>query len=317
MLALTAPVRPSLALVIPTCNRAEELSRCIASLEVESRKPGFVIVADSSDGQDTLSVVQEWSRRSLGAYEHVRCPVRGLTAQRNYAIARIPPDTDYVGFTDDDIVFDADYHRRLLELLENRSGLVGVAGATAIEDGGPAESWLRRRVRCAFMLTATSDRGQLLASGINIRPPDQGPPLEVDWLFGCAVYRAEALRKILFAEELPGYAQYEDVDYSIRMRRFGRLMVDPEARVVHAHSPGGRLSTRDLARVTLRNRHWLVRTHRDAGLRLPWFWWSTFGLLLLASASAGLRRQRDARDLLMGVLAGIRDVLGTYSGRVQ
>ncbi len=306
-----------MALIIPTRNRADDLRRCLESLDGETLTPDVVVVADCSDDGSASDVADEWSRRSASEVIFLSCPLRGLTAQRNFGLAHVPDGIDYIAFSDDDIVFASDYHERLVNLIEQQAaeGVIAVAGATAREPDPSDDSHVRHWLRRLFLLEAAVQRGQVLTSGVNVRPPDSGGPVEVGWLFGCGLYSAELALATPFAEELPGYATYEDVDYSLCIGRSGRLLVDPEARVVHAHSAVGRPSDRDLMRMAVRNRHWLVARHRQSGLSLVAFWWSILGQAAMLTVSAGLRRRTGAREVLPGLLAGVRDILGEWRAR--
>jgi GT2 family glycosyltransferase len=300
-----------MALVVPTLNRPSDLERCLASVEAETVAPAVVIVADASDDQTSRDVVRRWTEKGRCQYVYLPCVDRGSTVQRNRALEHVPSGVTYVGLTDDDIVFAPDYHDRVLNLMESgQFGVVaGAAGASRIPRRPVTRTRIGDLLRHLFLIRSMNPKGQLLCSGANVAPPDTGPPLKVGWLFGCAVYRADIARSIRFSEELRGYAVASDVDFSLRARRRGALVVDPEARVQHFHSRVGRRSEGALVRKTLFSRRWLVAEHAELGLRSPCFWWSVLGMVLIGSCSALMPARPAARESLAGTLAGLWDLL--------
>jgi len=103
--------------------------------------------------------------------------------------------------------------------------------------------------------------GMLLADGINSagipyeeatelvsrhdnRPRAQGVVLhELNGLYGCnMVFRAKAISEERFDEQLPLYAWQEDIDFSARVGRHGRLVKTNAFHGVHQGMKGARLS---------------------------------------------------------------------------
>jgi GT2 family glycosyltransferase len=83
---------------------------------------------------------------------------------------------------------------------------------------------------------------------------------------------------------MDGYAQGEDLDFSLRARRLGRLIMLPQARIEHHHQPAGRPDAFRLGYMELRNRFEIHRraiadrTFRD----VAWFVYAwTIDTLLL------------------------------------
>ncbi len=106
-----APAAPvgasSVAVVICTRNRPEQLRRCLASLTELSLAPDEIVVVDNaSDGDATRLVATE------AGVTYVFEPQRGLSHARNTGIAST--SSDIVAFTDDDVVVHPDWLSRLL-----------------------------------------------------------------------------------------------------------------------------------------------------------------------------------------------------------
>lgn len=107
-------MRIQVSVVVPTCNRPELLSRCLAALMVQDFDPATyeVIVVDDGDDHETRRVVERWHGRHAGAPDARRCrpPLRYLATDgtRGPAAARNcgwrAAHGDIIAFTDDDCI---------------------------------------------------------------------------------------------------------------------------------------------------------------------------------------------------------------------
>jgi GT2 family glycosyltransferase len=298
-----------IAVVIATMNRPRDLAECLLSLQRQSRRPDLVVVCDASDAEESRMVCERTSREGGGfVLRYRRASSRGLTVQSNLAVDLVPDEIDYVLLADDDVVFEPDYLSLLSGMLSRDlpHAISGVAGVGRGK-GGNAPLWFRGYA-FIFLLGNTRAPGRVLASGVNIAPPLEGGCVEVDWLFGCAMYRRSVFAKIRFAEELAGYGLYTDVDFSMRARAMGRLMVCPSARLIHHRSAIGRLDAFSAAEMEAVNRYWLVRRHRPSpGCRIA-YWWSIVGVLILHGGRA-LARRPGGTERLRGTVQGVRTIL--------
>ncbi len=299
------------AVVIPTRNRPSDLAECLRSLQHQTQVPDVAVVCDSSDGEETRLVCESASRAENGiALRYRRAASRGAAVQRNLALELVPDEIDYVLLADDDVVFHADYVRLLMEVFSADRGraIAGVAGVgLRLGEGSEAPSWFLRYARL-FLLGSTLARGRVLPSGVNVAPPFEGGCVETDWLFGCAMYRRSVFAGLRFAEDLAGYSLYDDVDFSMRARAVGRLVVCPKARLTHRLSATGRPDPSSAAAMEVTHRYWLIRRHMPSPANRLAYWWSILGLLILQVARAlALRPNSVAR--LRGILRGMGGVI--------
>jgi GT2 family glycosyltransferase len=135
--------------------------------------------------------------------------------------------------------------------------------------------------------------------------------LEVDWLSGCSMsYRTSVFDELRFDAGLSGYSMGEDLDFSFRAGRVGKLVVTPEARLEHRASPVNRLGVADWYAMDVVTRH--RRVLRSEGrLSRAAFWWSVGGEVVLAVAKAVVRRRRSALAAVRGTGRGVAAVLRT------
>jgi len=237
------------ALVICTRNRAQDLERCLRSVEIQSRVPTETLVVDSSDGDEALIVVQEFADR--GNIPNLRFvhTARGLTKQRNFALDMLSSGVDIVHFIDDDVELAGEYVNSLLTEFEASPHLVGAGGMVL---GGNREPPKRLAIWGGRESTTP---GRVLPSGFNIGAHETPTAVGMEWLPGCSMsFRRQRIQGLRFDEERVGYAIGEDVDFGLRASAVGELRHVPSARLVHNQSPVNRIDRPEIMRLAVRHR---------------------------------------------------------------
>lgn len=221
-----------LYVVVPTIGRADIARRTIATLTGQSRPPDSVLVvavtpADVT-GLDTLPL----------PLDIVFAP-KGLCSQRNRALALLRDRADLIVFFDDDFIAAPNYLEEAERLFERESDLVGACGRM-IADGvsGPGISF---------------EAGQDLIAEDAKSSRHLEASHAMSALYGCnMVFRCSALDGLKFDENLPLYGWQEDIDFSFRLGKRGRLIGSRVLAGVHmgvkvARSPGKRLGYSQIA----------------------------------------------------------------------
>lgn len=304
-----SPIHEPVRVVIPTRNRHTELRRCLESLVSQTIAPDMVVVCDASDSEDSATVCADVSAAGVLPVLHLPARAPGLTAQRNCGLSALPDSCGFVLFLDDDVILSSTYVERLLTLFEEHAEVVGASGIATQQRETSTAPLYYRSYTSLFCLSSMRRQGVVLASGVNTPPPAAGPPVEAEWLFGCAMYRSRLFEELSFDESLTGYGLSEDVDFSMRASKYGALMVDPCALLDHRRSPNERLDVRAFERVSARNRHWLMRRHRPGTRSSLAYWWSMLGLSILYVSR--MRHEDEAKSAIerfRGLLEGVADV---------
>jgi GT2 family glycosyltransferase len=313
----SAPGRQGTAIAVCTYRRADSLVRFLDSLR-EQQTPDELVIVDASPDGETEERVRAYadperlSRRLL--YVRVGGSLKGLTRQRNFAAGLVT--TDLVAFFDDDIVLERDC---LLEM-ERAHRELGeeVAGVAALTRnlGRPRRRLWRLRLR--LHMVGSLRAGSYQRSGMSIPwtfllPTEEW--VDGDWLPGGAtMWRTAVVRQVGFWEAMGGYAQGEDLDFSLRARRRGRLILAGSARVQHLHEFSGRPDPFRMGYMAIHNRFQIHRRGlADRSFRdVAWFVYTwTLDSLLLARhlvipkrVPATLReiagRAKAAADLVRG-----------------
>ena len=150
---------------------------------------------------------------------------KGLCKQRNVGLNKISGDCDFVLFFDDDFLPADDFVAKVEELFLADPDLVGLTGRL-IADGAHTSA------------IDFADAARMLDAG---QSPQKIPSHETNWLYGCNMaMRMSAVADQRFDEDLPLYGWQEDVDFSSRLNRVGKMIRTPELTGVHMGNPGGR-----------------------------------------------------------------------------
>jgi GT2 family glycosyltransferase len=304
--------------VLCTHARPESLERCLASLLAQETPADQIVVVDSSDGRETQDRVEAWFRENAAArccrYFRVGGSLRGLTRQRNFGLRWAAHDL--VVFFDDDVVARpaclAQMQRPLREP-DDRT-----VGAGAVVENEPADHTWLWRLRRLIGIVPSLRPGRYFGSGMSTpwgHGDGESAWIDGDWLPGCAMmWRTAAARELGFHEDFGGYAQGEDLDFSLRARSRGRLVLARDARVLHLHEAAGRPDHFKMGYMTILNR---FRIHQRALPERRWtdvawfvYAWGTDTVLLARHFVFPSRwrttlahvagRLRAARELLSG-----------------
>ncbi len=110
---LNATVEPtSISIVVPTCDRPEQLAACLESLAALRDRPLEIIVVDNRPAtDDTSSATRQVASRA--GVRYVAEPRCGSSAARNAGVAA--SRGDFIAFVDDDETVHPDWLRRLAD----------------------------------------------------------------------------------------------------------------------------------------------------------------------------------------------------------
>jgi GT2 family glycosyltransferase len=296
--AVPGPLRHGLSVVVCTYKRPASVRRFLEAFAQQRAPVERLVLVDASPDDATEQTVREHpdlARLARGVvYGRVTGPLAGLTRQRNFAMRWV--DTDLVAFFDDDIVLGPDCCAEMERVHRARPDAVGVAAVLENERRVPGALW---RVRRMLGIVPTLQPGRYCRSGMST-PWDFLPvttaPVAGDWLPGCAMmWRTAVVREIGFNERFAGYANGEDLEFSLAAGAHGALLVAGGARALHLHESAGRPDPFQMGYATAANAHaihrrWLrSRRRRDAA-----YFAYAFALDTLVRGLA-LVRPRDAR----------------------
>lgn len=213
----------NIAVGIATTGRRDVLARTISVLAAQTRLPNRLVICPVKDVDVDEASLHDFPGPAL----IVRGPI-GLPAQRNKIISAIA-DADVIAFFDDDFFVDRHYIERLEEIFVANPDIVGLTGAL-IADGAQGPG-------------LTVEQGlELIRTNC-----DHGSDEIIDGYgaYGCNMaFRMKPIldHNLRFDEILPLYGWQEDIDFSMRICRHGRIVKATSLRGVHLGIKAGRTS---------------------------------------------------------------------------
>jgi hypothetical protein len=224
----------------------------------------------------------------------VRCILgpKGLASQRNTAIPFVR--TCYTLFLDDDVELASDYIEQMERLFAADPTIVGASGGVAA-DGAPARVPIDRRVAARAIREYTGSR-------------DCVPFKDV---YGCNMFvRSDVLQVERFDERLPLYGWLEDLDFSLRLKKHGRIVRHRGALVAHLATRSGRTSDLRYGYTKIANPWYLWRKKVLSSLPevIVRYWVKTTLANLLRAFLSNGPPGVDYRKRLIGNLMAYRDL---------
>lgn len=291
------------SIIISTRNRPFLLGRIIESIIQNSNAlPHLVqfIVIDSSKSSESEEVVAVIGKKI--PIQFIKADLSAtLPEKRNTAIAHLTGNTEVVFFLDDDVEIASSFLEKTLMCFENPN-VVGVGGRDINKSLSTPKRW-----QIFFKLTSMQ-QGVILASGQNVEYVNSDEVMEVEWISGCVMsFRASLLDHIRFDENR--HFDGEDVDFTFRASKFGKLVCSPSAKYQHSSSLSSIPNKNHRIRDLIAHRCLLVL---NTGGKVR-FWPTYISLLVLGLAMSikGLFK-RDAsltflglRHLVLGITSPI------------
>jgi glycosyltransferase involved in cell wall biosynthesis len=212
----------SISVIICTWNRAQSLSRTLESLAAQSENLASqleVIVVDNNSTDDTRSTVEQmakqWTPGSI-RYEFEGRQGKQFALNRGVAVAR----HRLLAFTDDDILFSADWLRRIVELFADPQ--IELAGGKTLLNWPPSgrPAWFADTMVATL---AGVDEGN---SRVDPAPPDYAPA------GSNLIARSDLFNRVGGFSET--HFRHMDFEFGMRCNRAGVRVVYEPSIVVYA-----------------------------------------------------------------------------------
>lgn len=251
----------TISAIVPTIGRAEPLRNLLDSLIRQRPQPAEAIIADASGDEDVAAVIRDprWPAANLRVVQ-VRVTPANAARQRQAAINAA--GGSLLLLLDDDIVLEPGCVEAMLFEID-QPGVVAVTADFSNQPwSGPTVLW-RWILRYVYGFSDGAWQGRVIGPLLRFgyRPsPLQTVPME--WLgSGNSLVRRSAY------EAAGGFSDFflhrstinEDVDLGLKLRRIGRIVMAPAARMAHLQAPGGRVSARIAAEDDLYNRYLILK----------------------------------------------------------
>jgi len=292
-----------LSIIIPTRNRPRDLEALLHSILYQTRFPFEVIIVDDSDNDLTKNLVKKYEpefTKICSRLKYIKGSKDGLPAARNLGVKFA--EGDLIFFLDDDTLLEKNVIQTLILFFENNPKALGVQ--PQILNIGGADSYSKHTLSLfenaiykVLMLTYSAENKLCVRrSGMSIFPSTLTRVITAQRLSGCCFcIRREIFTNFKFDENLKRWAFMEDLDFSYRVykKNPGSLFVIPSAKVVHKHSPEGRISSKTSIYMSII--YWFYIFFKDffeaSILNLLVFMWALAGYVIATTGGLLLKRK--------------------------
>lgn len=216
------------AVLIPTRNRPEKVIKLLNSILTSTLLPSQIVIVASGD--NIFSQLDNFQSRLPITYLHTECS--GQINQKKIGITLLKRDIEWCLFLDDDLLIDeATVETAFKE--GKRIGLAGLSGigfSLPVTSRMPSSSKFVRLIGSIFGIASTP-LGKVLVSGHAVSYMQSNKTIETEWLNGASMWRTQLLK--LYGKGLPStkYAACEDLVFSYPLRKLGKLIYVPEAKI--------------------------------------------------------------------------------------
>jgi len=302
--------RPRVSVIIPTMNRPVELLDCVRTLACQTWMPDELIIVDNAELDD--APIRRIAVEAGMRYVFLRIARPGIARSRNLGIDH--SSGEIIMFLDDDCLLHSEYVEEVMDVfVEDAAHEVG--GASGMER--LIRPWsLSHRVWDAlaiFFCQAGTRRqeGRMLSSGFMTEMLHFEKRTNVEYLHGCfTTWRRAVFDEDRFDEFFDGYGTGEDKEFSYRVGRKHRLVINPRGKIHHLATSSGRANFIDRGFQGPYNNNYIFKKlmPQTVVARLM-FAWAVIGMMVQNALWLPLQPTKQRMDTLLGVLKGISHLL--------
>ena len=222
---------PTVCALVLTRNRRELLLECLAALDRQAVPVSRIVVIDNASTDGTEASVRDLGLGDRLVYRRLERNV-GSAGGYSYGVevARELPDVDWIWVMDDDAEPPGDSLERLLAAPAAADPGTAALASAVVVPGGEVDT-LHRGFTGRFLRALPAEDYR---DGNHV---ELGFASFTGLLVSGRVARAEGPPRADF------FIWADDVEYTIRLRRHGRIVLVPEAVIVHKTRMGGRGNT--------------------------------------------------------------------------
>jgi GT2 family glycosyltransferase len=284
-------------IVIPTRNRIKELTNTLNFLESNKFFFKKIVIVDSSNLE-----IKDQIKKKVKKY---RANIELVNSEPSTCIQRnvgfnFIKKSKYIMFLDDDNIFYSDAFYKMQNFLNNNKDFVGVAFNQIYKERKNILDFFKKNYITNKIGIYSLDNGGFSGSGWQSRFVNFENNKIVQWLPTRAViYRSSEIKNSRFDKKLGVYGYLEDLDFSLQLKKRGKLMVCSDAKYSHNQSitrPGFQFGKKEL-----RNRYYIVKKHK---LSRSLFFLTTF-LRMLLTFKEGILGNLNSFKRLMGNLVAL------------
>ena len=292
------------SLIICTYQRPQALLQLLQSIQLQTLYPDEILIIDGSLNDKTDNILKQNSFKNLNYYV-VSTQQRGLTQQRNLGIQKVNENSKVVCFLDDDTVLAPNYFEEIIKTYQLHPEVLGVGGYINNEvswekvdahytpkinefyyDGYKRKDGSRFVLRKKLGLDSDVPPGYLPefshGRSISFLPPSEKIYQVEQFMGGVSSFRTSVFESLQFSTYFEGYGLYEDADFTLRLSKQGKLVVNTAAKLSHYHETAGRPNKYQYGKMVVRNGWYVWRVkYPNPSLKARFKWHAICWLLIL------------------------------------
>ena len=276
-----------LSIIIPTKDRPKKLLKLIAKLRQYKFFFNEIIIVDSSNRKNKRYIKNKLTLNDPNIKLINSKP--SISYQRNLGIKKIRKSNNYIMFLDDDISFKNDSFKNMKKFIE-KNDYIGYSFNYFGENKSNFYDKLKKSKLSKKLGVYDSRIGAVSSSGWHSKIVNVKKDTEVDWLPTSAVIYKSNL-KLNFDNFFSGYSYLEDLDFSFRARKKGKLVIVKKA--IYFHKNFIERESFEFGKKELINRYYFVKKNK-----LKYLSFFISAIIFLSLNLLKLRLQRFFGNLL-------------------
>ena len=276
-----------LSIIIPTKDRPKKLLKLIEKLKKYKFFFNEVIIVDSSNKKNNRYIKKKLT--IIDPSIKLLNSKPSISYQRNLGIKKTKKSNEYFMFLDDDILFKDNSFKNMKKFIE-KNDYVGYSFNLSGMNKSSFYDKLKKSKLSKKLGIYDGRIGAVSPSGWHSKIINVKKDTEVDWLPTRAVIYKSNL-KLNFDNFFSGYSYLEDLDFSFRASKKGKLVIVKEA--IYFHKNFIERKSFEFGKKELINRYYFVKKNK---LKLLSFFMSA--LIFISLNLLNLRLQRFIGNLL-------------------
>jgi GT2 family glycosyltransferase len=229
-----------ICIIIPTYNRAEDMSITLKSIIQNKNIPGRIVVTDQSKDDKTRNVIENYKK--ILPLEYIHCEIPSTNISVNIALKKYHNKYKLILTMADDVDLLENYLDEMLKEFNKNTKVVAIGGA---EIEKPKENEIKKTpndylLSLFFLPHKTSDKFKIVGPYGNTHSPEINKPIrDAQWIPGFNTCVKSYFYKNYLWPKTRGYDVLSDIDSTYRIyKKYGEgsLVITPECKVHHRYS---------------------------------------------------------------------------------
>lgn len=290
----------SLAIIITTRNRPDNLETLLKSIKGNSKSPKTVMIVSSGENID--NIIREYSSSLNIIHEHIK--VSNQFFQKQIALQKTTKNHDLILFLGDYDILEKNFIHECIQSFHDLDMNVAGMGVTVTNYtmGTPKLRLFRKKI-----FNYSDIPGSVLKSG-NAMPYQNAPKFSrTEWLNGTSVWRSLVFEEFTHTNMASSYSAAEDLIFSYPISKKYKLLTNSELKIKYGER---KISDKQyFTRNKSTNLHKLFFVEQNPELSKLWFYINLYFSTTLMLISFLIHPSRRIFYSLTGNLVSIMNLI--------